>query len=808
MWTSYGGRARTGGGIDSRNLTAPLARIEQWALPLAIVAMFTYPLPLVVPALAVLLVSGGVRLAHAGNWSSVAPTDMWLLLLALGTAGGLLVAHNSDAALLRATGAVGAVALFLALRGYIQTEREVRRAGLGLLLATTVGMLAVLALLRGSLPESTVSAALWPLLAPFSVFPGVSGDTLAVNARFTVHQYGLAHLVLVGAAFAVAAVALSRQRVVMMVGGGALLVLLPLLLASQARGAFLALALAAMAVASYRTRLAWAIPPLAGGLMFVLLQRGTISRGVEVEWLNQRLGYWTGTLSLLGDLPLTGAGLGMRTFAEVFAWYHQLPDPYQVSHTHNIVVQAYAEQGLLGAVGLAGLLAVGAFLGLRAVHRTSGPARWIVGGAAGGFLGSAIYGMTDHVPTNNLSFALMLGLLAIGLRADAIWARPVSPAAVTTGAGITTAGAGRRRLALAALGVLAVGGLTLLAPRWVSGAYLNAGSSQLLAATLDKSRDTDVRAARLLRAEAWLDEAVRWNGRNLPARRNLAWAKLLRHDLAGATAAIEAAYRPDLTPFERAQLARVASDSGMVVLSIKLYQEGGDEDRLKALAERLWTTRRWHDAALAYAALTEMHPDEAEYISNFAKVVLEGGGDDKEAATALVAAAQRKPEAARNLARQLVLTGEPFRANEKRAGGNFEAARFWFTLASLVDPTYDRPQVELGSIHFYRGLYDEAAAHFHAAQRLDPRNASTFNQLGETYLKLGRVAEGVGYYEQAVALRPERPELRLNLARALLVAGRREDAQRELWATLDKTQTGSETEVAAREELRRIEAGG
>ena len=123
-------------------------------------------------------------------------------------------------------------------------------------------------------------------------------------------------------------------------------------------------------------------------------------------------------------------------------------------------------------------------------------------------------------------------------------------------------------------------------------------------------------------------------------------------------------------------------------------------------------------------------------------MVLEGGGDDLEAATALVAAARRKPESARNLSRQLVLTGEPFRANEKRQGGNFPAARFWFSLASQVDPTYDRPEVELGSIHFYRGLYPEAAAHFHEAQRRDPRNSSTFSQLGETYLKLGRIRRG------------------------------------------------------------------
>jgi O-antigen ligase len=48
---------------------------------------------------------------------------------------------------------------------------------------------------------------------------------------------------------------------------------------------------------------------------------------------------------MLGDFPLTGVGLGIRTFAEAFAWYQHLPTPYVVSHTHNIFLQAYAEQG-------------------------------------------------------------------------------------------------------------------------------------------------------------------------------------------------------------------------------------------------------------------------------------------------------------------------------------------------------------------------------------------------------------------------------------------------------------------------------
>ena len=825
MWTSYGGRARSGGLSEVSDLTAALARLERWTLPLAIAILFAYPNPLVPVALAVVVASGAIRLIRGGAWSRLAPVDPWIALLAVGTLFGLAIAHHQDAALLRFTGIVGALAVFYAVRGYVTSEREVRIATSSAIGATAAGILTVLALLRGSLPESPVTSVLTPFLAPFAVFPGVSGDTLEVNARFTVHQYGLAHLVLVGAAFAVAAVALGRSRPRVVGGIAALLVLMPLLLATQARGAFLALALAATAIAAFRTRLAWLIPPAAAGAMYVLLARGTISRGVEAEWLNQRLGYWTGTLSLLGDVPFTGAGLGMRTFAEVFAWYHELPDPYQVSHTHNVVIQAYAEQGLLGAVGLAGLLATGVVIGLRATRRTVGPSRWLVAGAAGAFLGSAIYGMTDQVPTNNLSLALVLALLGITLSADRIWApapsleesREVEQGAPgQSGQSLPRAKrgdggaprAGRRRIALAALAVLALGGLAALAPRWVSGLYLNAGSSQLLAAVLDRPRDTDLRAARVARAEAALAEAVRWNDRNVPALRNLAWARLVRYDHVGAISTLETAYRPNLTSFERAQLARLASDAGQVGITIRLYQENGDEARLRRFAERLWAARRWHDAALAYAGLIDLNPDEAEYISNFAKVVLEGGGDDREAVAALVTAARRKPEAARNLATQLVLTGEPFRANEKRQGGNFPAARFWFSLATQVDPTYDRPEVELGSIHFYRGLYPEAAEHFHEALRRDPRNASTTNQLGETYLKLGRVDEAVGYYEQGVALRPERAQLHLNLARAYLVADRRDDAKRSLEAAIQRATSASEVDVEAREELRRLEAGG
>jgi tetratricopeptide (TPR) repeat protein len=402
---------------------------------------------------------------------------------------------------------------------------------------------------------------------------------------------------------------------------------------------------------------------------------------------------------------------------------------------------------------------------------------------------------------------LLLLMLAVTISADRIWG-PATSDAADRRAPRPTAMSARRRLAMAGVAIVALGGLAALAPRWVSGLYLNAGSSQLLAVQLDRSRDPDLRAARLQRAEGMLTQAVRWNSHNLPALRNLGWVRLLKNDLPGATSAIQSAYRPDLSSFERAQLARLANESGLTALTVKLYQEGGDETRLGQFAEKLWTSRRYHDAALAYAALTELDPDEAEYVSNFAKVVLEGGGDDGEALNALLTAVKRKPESARNLSRQLVLSGEPFRGNEKIGGGNFKAAHFWFTLASQVDPSYDRPEVELGSLTFYRGMYDEAAQHFHEAQKRDPRNPSTMNQLGETYQKLGRTDDALEFFRQGVALKPDNAQLHLNLARAYLAAGQRDAARTELQAAIDRAPVGSDVGTTAREELRRMDAGG
>ena len=74
-------------------------------------------------ALAVLVASGACGCSGRA-WDAQRPTDPWVALLAVGTLLGLAVAHHQDAALLRFTGVVGALAVFYA-RGYVRCEREV-----------------------------------------------------------------------------------------------------------------------------------------------------------------------------------------------------------------------------------------------------------------------------------------------------------------------------------------------------------------------------------------------------------------------------------------------------------------------------------------------------------------------------------------------------------------------------------------------------------------------------------------------------------------------------------------------------------
>lgn len=92
----------------------------------------------------------------------------------------------------------------------------------------------------------------------------------------------------------------------------------------------------------------------------------------------RRLAIWADSLSLLGDAPLLGVGLG--GFADGFRFTKQLPQYAAVDHAHNDLLQAFIEQGVLG--GALWLAAAGLVLwsGLQRPDRLG--AGWLAAAAA------------------------------------------------------------------------------------------------------------------------------------------------------------------------------------------------------------------------------------------------------------------------------------------------------------------------------------------------------------------------------------------------------------------------------------------
>ncbi|MCM5558013.1 tetratricopeptide repeat protein [Pleomorphomonas sp. JP5] len=137
------------------------------------------------------------------------------------------------------------------------------------------------------------------------------------------------------------------------------------------------------------------------------------------------------------------------------------------------------------------------------------------------------------------------------------------------------------------------------------------------------------------------------------------------------------------------------------------------------------------------------------------------GRDDYRAALLLgdaIAAGAPEPELRETLAAAFLRIGE-----RERAGR---------LLAALVAeaPTADR-LVELSEIDRLTGRLEEALAHAERAVELRPDLAGGHRAVGKAQVVLGRAEEALAAYGRALALTPADPELLMDEAEALLIAG-------------------------------------
>jgi Flp pilus assembly protein TadD len=95
-----------------------------------------------------------------------------------------------------------------------------------------------------------------------------------------------------------------------------------------------------------------------------------------------------------------------------------------------------------------------------------------------------------------------------------------------------------------------------------------------------------------------------------------------------------------------------------------------------------------------------------------------------------------------------------------------------------VNPSSVYAPLEIAFELLKRGEHAEALPYAESAVRIAPGLFAGHHALGRALLETGAVPSAVRELEEAVRLAPQSPEMRATLARAYVMAGRRDDAER------------------------------
>jgi O-antigen ligase len=381
---------------------------------------------------------------------------------------------------------------------------------------------------------------------------------METNTRFIVNYNGLGDLALLvvvaGVLLAPGLRAGSRLTVLALVVACALLVV-----ATGGRGSIVGL-LGALVVLALSTRGGWLgrLPSwwrLAAGAGLALVGlglglSGVLDKGLQTDSLGGRAVFWRDLLAVLGDYAFTGVGLGMQAPLNTIVAHGLTPRWDAMVYAHNLLVQAYLEQGPLGAVALGLLVLVGLAGGALALRRPLSPAqRTAVRLGLAALVGIVLHGLTDQVPTTNYGTLL---LLAAAILCVLPFVAPGAPSSRWL--------RGRWLLGVG-VGASVVLAVLVTQPRHWADVPASLGALELAKAAT-KSGDWQASTAT---AERWLGVALSWAPDHPPALRHLARLRLLRNDAAGAAWALERATAGGaLAPFDAIQVGRLYYQLGFL----------------------------------------------------------------------------------------------------------------------------------------------------------------------------------------------------------------------------------------------------
>jgi len=486
--------------------------------------------------------------ATASPWRSAPPLVVPVVLLLAGGLVGLPSTLNAVVAWQRLLGLVVAgVSATLALV-LLPRARHAAPVLSGGALAAAAGGLWVVA---ASGPDAFHGLFADPLKALFGrLFWTVqlTQPVAETNTWFIVGYNGLADLCLV-VLFACLGILLGRpSRAASAVAGVPLAASVLLLSGTGARGALAGLAVGLCVVGMAAWRRGWLVALVSVPVAIALAALGP--KSLDVSSTLGRWSFWGDLVRLLTEFPLTGVGLGVDTAYRVGLLYEVNPDPERLAYAHNTFVQAYLEQGPLGALGMLAIPVVAALAAVSACRHpaTVASARAFLLGGLGLVAALEVHGLTDQVVTTNVGTGLLLVGLATVLASLGDRAR-------------RSLGQGLRRLGLGALvAVVAVLAIVALLPAGRARLLVNVAGLRMVQGWADGG-SPEQRAASLAAAEGLLSVALTQDPGDPAAQRDLARTRAQRYDDAGALASLRAASAsPRLDAFDMLQVAHLYRD--------------------------------------------------------------------------------------------------------------------------------------------------------------------------------------------------------------------------------------------------------
>ncbi|MCC7367754.1 MAG: polysaccharide biosynthesis protein [Chloroflexi bacterium] len=662
--------------------------LEPWYILPVVVLLLMSPAGTSWPAL---LVVGPwlLRLVRTGQLLAPTPFSVPIGLFAAGGVLGMLITSSPLQGSIRLNGLVASIALYWLIVHHATTQRRLRGA-----LALTLGVAAA-----GSVLMLFVTAPYLPWGAPGGPLDGLIAATdglrqLVLGAsealqRFRFRASGVGALATFGLALAIGPALAAARRKTRLACFALVLLFLGVVIVSGSRSSLVSVL--ALIVVLLGLRYGWpllATPFVLVGL-WLLVERQLGGLGApDALPLSVKIRFWQNAAAILHDFAFTGVGLGQRAVRDVYEASMLTIGP-NFSHAHNAYIQAYLEQGLLGALGLVSLTMALLFIARRAVANARTPLAWSVALSAGGAaLVQLFEGLTEVVlltSVGNVLLMVALGLLVAASRVDRrqtppgrmrpaleqlpergvlAWVRPVFSTPLAAG------------LALVAL-------VTFTLTPLSSILLLNLGAVERARATLTDNLRREDREPILARADLFLRRALAADDRDAAIWRNLAEVSLGRGDIGrGREYLGEARIRTSGGDwYSLYQLGRVSKDLGLWREAALAWREAGTTG---ASALRSWSQEargrdQWDRASVALVALAELRPDDPEPVQQMVQAIRRTRGGTEAAVhelRRLAETAPRAPWALLELANLYDELGQPELAAAARESAEERRAQF------------------------------------------------------------------------------------------------------------------------------------